>query len=104
MIAGAGLWYENFPETVAAHAHGMAAAIPRIEIANDANAAGVRDKHREGHAGHAVQRHWVRTELVVERKVIAIAEQMEVEIGQDGRKAVGILELDQPLPEARAQV
>src|SRR5215510_227601 len=104
MIAGTALWQEDFPEAVAAHAHGVAAAIPKIEIADHADAPGVRGKHREGHAEHAVERHRVRTELVVKREVVALAQQVEIEIGQNRRKAISILELDQTLPEACAQM
>jgi hypothetical protein len=46
----------------------------------------------------------VRAELVIELEVIALAEQVEIEIGEDGWKAIGILELDHTFPETRAQV
>ena len=45
----------------------------------------------------------MRAELVVELQMRAFAEQVEVEIGQDRRKPVGVLDLDLALAEARAQ-
>src|SRR5262249_5284519 len=103
-IARLGLRHEDFPEPIAAHTHGMAAAVPEIEIADHTDALGIRDEHHKGHAGYAVERHRVRTELVVELEVIAFAQEIEIEVGQHGRKAVGILNLDHALPEARPQM
>ena len=46
--------HKDFPEAVAAHAHGMAAAVPIVEIADDADAFRIRRKHREGDARDAL--------------------------------------------------
>ncbi len=48
--------------------------------------------------------HRMRAELVVEALMGALAEQIEIEIGQDRRKAVGVLELDDIVAERRAQL
>ena len=42
-------------------------------------------------------------ELVVELEVRALAEQIKIEVGQDRRKAIGVLQLDLAVAEARAQ-
>ena len=47
--------------------------------------------------------HRMSAELVVEREVVAFAEQVEIELGEHGRKAVRILQLDLAVAEAGAQ-
>ena len=47
--------------------------------------------------------HRMRAELVVKLEMGAFAEQMQIEIGQDRRKAIGVLQLDLAVAEARAQ-
>ena len=102
-VAGRGAGHEDFPVAVAAHAHGVAAAVPEIEIADDADAPRVRCPDHEGDAADAVHLHRMRAELVVERQMIAFAEQIEIEIGEHRRKAIGVLQLDLAVAEARAQ-
>ena len=46
----------------------------------------------------------MRAELVVEPLVGAFAEQIEVEVGQDRRKAIGVVEIDHGVAEAGAQL
>ena len=53
-VAGARAGNEDFPVAVAAHAHGVAAAVPEIEIADHADAPRVRREHHEGDAVDAV--------------------------------------------------
>ena len=55
LVAGARAGNEDFPEAVAAHAHGVAPAVPEIEIADHADAPRVRREHREGDAVDAVE-------------------------------------------------
>ena len=59
-------------------------------------------EHREGDAGHAVEHHRMRAELLVEMQMRAFAQQVEIEIGQDRRKAIGVFDLDLPFAVARA--
>ena len=89
LVAGARARHEDFPEAVAAHPHGVAAAVPVVEVADDADAPRVRREHREGDAGDALEHHRVRAELVVELEVRAFAQQIEVELRQDRRKRCG---------------
>ena len=56
-VAGARARHEDFPIAVAAHAHGMAAAVPDIEVADHTDALRIRRPHHEADAGDAVQRH-----------------------------------------------
>ena len=103
LVAGGDRRHEDFPEAVAAHAHGVAPAVPVIEIADDAHAPRIRRKHREGDAGDAVVHDRMRAELVVELKMRALAQEVEIEIGQNRRKAIRVFQLDDRLAKADAQ-
>ena len=92
VVAGARPGHEDFPEAVAAHPHGVAAAVPEIEVADHADALRSRREDREGDALDAVEHHRMGAELVVEAQMRAFAEQVQIEIGQDRRKAVGVLD------------
>ena len=81
----------------------MAAAVPEIEVADDADTPRVRREHHEGDAIDALVPHRMRAELVVELQVRAFAEQMQVHVGQDRREAVGVFHLDLVVAEARPQ-
>src|SRR5689334_14919400 len=85
---------EDFPIAIAAHAHCMTPAIPEIEVANDADALCVWREHDKADSFDAFMRHRVGAELIVEVEVIAFAEQVEIEIGQDRRETIGILKLN----------
>ncbi len=74
-------------------AHGMAAAVPLVEVADHADAHGVRRPHREGGAGDAVDGRQVRAEAIVEAAMAALRQQIDVEVAEDGWKAVGVLRL-----------
>ena len=95
---------EDFPETVAAHPHGVPPAVPEIEIADHADAPGVRRKHHEGDARYPVEYARVRADLVVKMHVGAFAEQIKVEIGQDRRKAIWVFQLHDLGAETRAHM
>ena len=102
-VAGARRRDEDFPVAVAAHPHGVAAAVPEIEVADHADAPRVRREHHEGDAVDALMPHRMRAELVVELQMRAFAEQMQVHVGQDRREAVGVFHLDLVVAEARSQ-
>ena len=84
---------EDFPVTVAAHAHGVRTVVPVVEVADHADALRIRCEHHKSYAAHAFHRHRMRTELVVQILVAAFAEQIKVEIAQHRRKAVGVVQL-----------
>ena len=71
----------------------MDAAVPAVEVADDADARGVRRPDREVHAGGAAERHRVRAELVVDAGVLAFAEQIEVVVGEHPPVAIRIVDL-----------
>src|SRR5262249_2184345 len=94
--------YENLPEAVASSPHGVTAPVPEIEIADHADAPRVGREHHEGNARNAVERPRVRADLVVEN-VAALAEQIEIEIGQDRRKSIWIFQLHYVAVEVNAE-
>ncbi len=96
--------HEDLPKPVAAHAHRVPPPIPEIEVADDAHAAGIGRKDREGDAFDALEHHRMRAELVVQAFMGALAQEVEVEIGEDRREAVGILELHDVLAETHPHV
>ena len=104
VVAGARMRDEQLPIADAAHPHRMPPCIPEIEIADHADAPRVRCQHHKGDAVDALERHRVRSELVVDALVGAFAEQIEVELAQYRREAVGILELDDIVAEAGAEL
>jgi len=84
---------EDFPEALSAHPHGVTPAVPQIEIANDAHAFGRWCEYRKRNAANAVDHHRVGAELLVKMHVGALAEQIEVELGEDRGETIGVFQL-----------
>ncbi len=104
MIAGLGVRNEQLPIADPAHAHRMAPCIPEIEITNHADPPRIGREHDEAHAGNAIQRHRMRAKLVVDSLMGAFAQKIQVEVAQNRRKPVGVVELDHGLAEMGAQL
>src|SRR6201996_8160587 len=104
VIASLRMRDEKLPITGAVHPHRVPPRVPVIEVADDADPPGVRRQHYEADAVHAVERHWMRAELVVEPLMRAFAEQIKVVVAQDRQEAVGILELHDIVAELRPQM
>jgi hypothetical protein len=86
--------HEDLPDAVGwMKPHRMTPAVPVIEISDHAHAPRARRPHREGHAGHAVEGGRVRAELVVGVVVCALGQQMPIEIAQQRRETVGVVDL-----------
>ncbi len=65
---------EQFPNTAtSAHAHGMPAAVPVIEIPHHAHPLRVRSPHGKGHASNSLKLHHVSAEFLVRLVVFALA-------------------------------
>ncbi len=92
-VAGRDRGRKNLPKAVAAHAHGMAAPVPIVEVADDAHAFSIGRKHREDDTRDAPVDKRVRAELIVELKMRALAQKMEIEIGQHRRETIRVLQL-----------
>ena len=90
--AGADARDEQLPDAGrAARLHGVAAAVPEVERAHHAHALGVRRPHRETRAGAGHRAPRVRAELVVDAVVVALAEQVQVEVRQLRREVVRVV-------------
>ncbi len=68
----------------------MDAAIPEIEIADHADAAGVRRPDREINAAFAADLAQMRAKFVVEPLVISLGEKVQIDLAHDRPIAVGI--------------
>src|SRR5262249_46845714 len=72
-------------------AHRMSPTVPAVPVADDAHALRVRRPYCEDHAAYAVHVRRVRAELVVDPVVRALAEQMQVVVGERRREAVRVV-------------
>ena len=68
--------------------------MPLVEVADDADALGVRRPHREVGAGRRADLQRVRAEPLEGAVVAALAEQVQVELAHHLAVAVGIVELE----------
>ena len=88
-------WNEEFPDAAGRqHPHGMNAAVPAVEVADDADALPVWRPHRKVHTCGRSDRDSMRAQLFERSMMCAFAQQMQVEIGQDPPVAVWIVEID----------
>ena len=74
--------------------HRVDAAVPPVEVADDADAIGVRRPDREVHAGRRADGDAMRAELLERAVVRPLAEQVQIEVGQHAAVAVRIVDLD----------
>ncbi len=82
---------ENFPDAAPEQlAHRVDAAIPEIEIADHADAAGIRRPDREINSALAADLAQMRAKLVVKLLVISLREQVAIDLAHDRPVAVGI--------------
>ena len=85
---------ENLPDAGGAVAHGMDAAVPAVEIADDADAQRVGRPDGEMHAGDSGNFAEMRAELVVILEMSAFAEEVKIVIGENGRESEGVVGFD----------
>ena len=95
-LADGKLGYEEFPHaTRAKRAHGMRFAVPRVEVAHNANVPRVRRPHSERNpargAGHARVVEVPRAEYLPQAFVTTFANEVKIELTECGRKSVGII-------------
>jgi hypothetical protein len=81
----------------------VAPPVPEIEIADHAHAPRIGREHREGNAGDAVMHQRMGAELVVEVEVRAFAQEVEIEVGEQRRKAVWVFQVHGLIPETHKQ-
>ena len=86
--------YEQFPHPgLDPLAHQVPAAVPDVEIADHRAAARVRRPDGEADAGHAVDRHRLRTEAPGQLPMPPLGDQIEVEFAQEQAEGVRVLGL-----------
>ena len=103
-LARADTRHEQLPDAGRmADAHGMAARVPGVEIADHRDAARVRRPDGEAHAGNAVDGHRLGAERIGEPEMAAFVEQMQVEVAEQRPERIGILGLLHGLGPGNAQ-
>ena len=86
--------HEQLPDPAfRALAHGMAAAVPAIEVADDADPRGARRPHAEGDAVDRVDGKRLRPQPVIELQVIALGEQVGIDLAEQQSERVGVVDL-----------
>ena len=70
----------------------MTAPVPSIEVADNADPRSVWRPHREADPLHAVHGHRPRAKFLVETKVLALGDQIDVHLAEDRRKPVRIVD------------
>jgi hypothetical protein len=84
--------HEELPDAVAVEAaHRVPLAVPAVEVARHADGTGVRRPDGEGGAGDALVLAHVAAEHLPELLVAALAEQVQVELGDGGGETVGVV-------------
>ena len=83
---------EQLPHAGAvAQTHRVAPRVPGVEITDHRDAAGIRRPHGEARAAHAVDGHHVGAERMRQLEVPAFAEQVQVDVAEQGSVRVGVL-------------
>src|SRR5271155_673455 len=81
---------EQLPEP-ADISHRHPPAVPSVEVADDADPLRVRRPYREGDALNTFMYQRVRSKLAVARQVVALGEQMNVDLAKHRRKRIDIV-------------
>ena len=82
---------ENFPDAASDQfPHRMDAAIPEIEIADHADASGIRRPNRKVSAAFAPDLAQMRAKLIVKPLVISLGEKVQIHLAHDRAVTVGI--------------
>ena len=86
---------EKFPDAGGTpKTHGMHPPVPMIEIAYDADAAGVGCPHRKMNAIHTVDCFRMSAEFFVRIVMAALAHEIQIEFRQEKREGVGVVDFD----------
>jgi hypothetical protein len=95
--APADLGHEQLPDAARAErAHRMQPAVPPVEVADHRDRLRGRRPDRERRAPHALVLHHVRAEPGVDLLVAALARQVQVELTDGRREAIGVLDPERP--------
>lgn len=95
---------EDLPDAAfVAQAHGVAPAVPVVEVADDRDPAGVRRPDGECHAVDARHRPRVGAQLLPATQVAAFRQQLYIVFREDRREAIGILDVHRAAVDGDAQ-
>ena len=81
--------------------HRVDATVPRVEVADHADAFGIRRPDREVHAGRRADGGAVRAELLERAQVRPLAEQVQIEVGEHAAVAIRIVDLEDVIARKR---
>src|SRR5580693_8052001 len=86
---------EKLPDSrFAAYSHRVHAAVPEVEISDDADAQRIRRPHAEMNAANASHFAYVRAKLFVFLVVSAFAGKVEIVIGEQRRESISVKRVD----------
>src|SRR5262252_6371285 len=86
--------HEDLPDAIGGmKTHGMAPTIPAIKVAHHAHSPRARCPHQERDTGHAVENDTVRAKFLVGAVVRTLGQEMTVEVAQERRESVGVVDL-----------
>jgi hypothetical protein len=86
--------HEDLPDAAfVSPPHGVAAPVPAVEIADHADRARIRRPDRECHAPGLCDALHMGAESMPSLQVVAFGEKMDVEVAEDRRKRIGIVEI-----------
>src|SRR5579863_5981194 len=103
-LAGHKAGHEDLPEpALLALAHRHAPAVPTVEIADDADPAGVGRPYRKGNARDPVMHDSMSAELLVAGEMVALDQEMQVEFAEHRGKPVDVVKLMPVFAPARPQ-
>ena len=86
---------EQLPDAALhALAHGVAPAVPAIEVADHGHPTGVRRPDQKRDAGDALELHGMGAQLLVQPQVVALGDQVGVHLAEERREAVWVIDLD----------
>ncbi len=104
VTAGAHPGEEHLPDPGGAErAHRVEAVVPVAGVADQPDAAGVGRPDREGGADHPLVLDHPGAEAAPELAVLALADEVEVEVAEGGQEAVGVVDHPAALPLVEAQ-
>src|SRR5437899_7320458 len=90
-VTGTQAGHKKLPEP-ADISHRRPAAVPGIEIADHADATCIRRPHSERHTLDTLMDERMRAEPLIARQVVALHEEVDVELAENRRKTVDVVE------------
>ena len=77
-----------------ASAHGMDAAVPAIEVTNNADALGARGPNGKVNAANAFEGEEMRAEFLVRVVMASLAHEIQIKLCENTRESVGVVDFE----------